>query len=238
MNPMSSRQPARHRHPAWGKLLLGAIVIAALAAIWRYTPLSDYLTGERISGWANTVRHMPFAPLWTVIAYVLSSYVMFPRPVLTLFTVIAFGPWLGFTYSMLGIMAAALSHYYVGIALPGDTVKKLAGSKMQKMGERLQHHGFLTIFAIRVVPVAPFPLEGVIAGTLRIKVWDYSLGTFLGMVPGVLATTVFGRELERAFKDPSQINYWLLAGIVVFFIALTAFVGRWLTKLQSAPAGA
>ena len=226
----------RPRKPAWGKLAAAAVAIAALTAMWRYTPLSEYLTADRISGWARFVREQPMAPVWTVLAYVLTSYLMFPRPVLTLFTVIAFGPWLGFTYSMVGIMAAALSHYYVGRMLPGDTVRKLMGDKLDKMGERLKGHGFLTIFAIRVIPVAPFPVEGIAAGAKRLRVWDYSLGTFLGMLPGVLATTVFGREIEHALEDPDSINYWVLGGVVLFLIVLTIGVGRWLVKLQAAPA--
>ena len=235
---MSEKSTRKKRHrPKWGKLLAGALVIAALAATWRYTPLSEYLTGERISAWAQAVRGMPSAPIWTALAYILSSYVMFPRPVLTLFTVIAFGPWLGFTYSMAGIMLAALSHYYVGRALPSDTVARLAGSKMDKVTEGLKGHGFLAIFAIRVVPVAPFPVEGIIAGAARIKVWDYSLGTFLGMLPGVLATTVFGREIERALKDPSKINYWVVGAVIVVFVLMTYFVGRWFAKQQAQPAG-
>ena len=43
---------------------------------------------------------------------------MFPRPLITLFAVIAFGPWLGFVYSMTGILLAALVTYYVGVKLP------------------------------------------------------------------------------------------------------------------------
>ena len=238
---MTTARPAqkkRHRKPAWGKIAAAAVVIAALTAIWRYTPLSEYLTANRISEWARYVREMHLAPLWTVVAYVVTSYLMFPRPVLTLFTVIAFGPWLGFTYSMLGIMVAALSHYYVGRLLPPDFIRKLLGDKMDKIGDRLRNHGFLTIFAIRVVPVAPFPVEGFAAGAKRLRVWDYSLGTFLGMLPGVLATTVFGREIERALKDPGSLNYWVLGGAVLAVILFTVLVGRWLVKLQETPASA
>ena len=235
---MKKESPRKRRRPAWGKLIAIVVVIAALAAAWRWTPLSEYLTAERIGGWARMARENPWAPLWTLIAYVVTSYVMFPRPVLTLFTVIAFGPWLGFTYSMVGIIVAALSHYYAGRLMPPDTVKKLAGSKMDGVMERLKDHGFLAIFAIRVVPVAPFPVEGFVAGAARLNVWHYTLGTFLGMLPGVLATTVFGRELERALKDPSTINYWILGAVVLVFVLITVFVGRWFAKSSAAPASA
>jgi phospholipase D1/2 len=218
------------RRPAWGKIAAAIVGIAALFALWRYTPLSDYLTGERISDWARVLRELPAAPLWVALVYVATSYIMFPRPVLTLITAIAFGPWLGFTYSMIGIMIAALSHYYVGRLLPKDTVQRIAGDNMKQVSARLKQHGFMAMFAVRVIPVAPFPVEGIIAGAMRLSIWDYSLGTFLGFLPGVLATMVFGREIERALKDASTINYWILGAVVLVFIAVTFFIGRWLTR--------
>ena len=44
------------QRPAWGKIAAAALVLAALAAVWRFTPLAEYVTAERISGWARVVR--------------------------------------------------------------------------------------------------------------------------------------------------------------------------------------
>ncbi|HKY02083.1 MAG TPA: VTT domain-containing protein [Burkholderiales bacterium] len=222
------------RKPAWGKIIAAIVVFVALAAAWRYTPLSEYLTGARIRGWAQAMRDAPFAAAWAVLSYIPASFIMFPRPLLTLFTVIAFGPWLGFTYSMLGIIIAALTHYYTGVALPERTVKHLAGDRIDDYTNRLRNHGFVAIFAIRMVPIAPFPVEGIMAGAARISVRDYTIGTFLGMLPGVLATTVYGRQIERALKDASTINYWVLGAVALIFILITVAVGLWF-KQQSAP---
>jgi phospholipase D1/2 len=75
----------------------------ALAAAWRYTPLSELVTPERIIAWAKAVRGTWWAPIAVVLIYTPSAFVLFPRPLLTLLTVIAFGPWLGFIYGMAGI---------------------------------------------------------------------------------------------------------------------------------------
>src|SRR5690606_3700058 len=45
-----SRRP---RRPAWGKLIALALVFAALAAAWRFTPVSEHLTAENIGRWAR-----------------------------------------------------------------------------------------------------------------------------------------------------------------------------------------
>ena len=38
------------RRPAWGKIIAVLIVLVALGAAWRYTPLKDYVTAARVSG--------------------------------------------------------------------------------------------------------------------------------------------------------------------------------------------
>jgi phospholipase D1/2 len=216
--------------PAWGKILVAVLVIAGLTAAWRYTPLSELITGERISAWARTVREIPWAPFALVLAYTPAAFIMFPRPVLTLIGVIAFGPWLGFAYAMAGVLTSALATYYVGRALPRRTVKNIAGDKAEDVSQQMQNHGILAVAALRFLPTAPYGVEGMIVGTMRVKVWDYVLGTMLGMGPGVLATTVFGTQITNFFEDPSTINYWILGATVVVFVALSWAVGRWLTK--------
>lgn len=219
-----------HRRPAWGKILTAALVVAALAAGWRYTPLSELVTAERIVAWARAVRELKWAPVLVMLAYTPAAFVMFPRPLVTLFAVIAFGPWLGFAYSMTGIVAAALATYYAGRVLHPETVKRLAGDKLDNVTKALRRHGLLAMLAVRIVPAAPFAVEGIIAGAVRIKVLDYTLGTVIGMAPGVLTTSVFGGQIATALEDPSKINYWLVGGVLIAFVALTYWVRRWFQR--------
>ncbi|HEX6317282.1 MAG TPA: TVP38/TMEM64 family protein [Burkholderiales bacterium] len=221
------RKEKGRRSPAWGKLLAIVVVIAALAAAWRYTPLSDYITAERITGWARAIRGWTWAPLVVMFLYTPAAFVMFPRPVLTLLTVIAFGPWLGFAYGMAGIIGSALVTYYVGRLLPEKTLQRLAGDKLDDVIRALRRRGLMAMLAVRIIPVAPFAVEGFIAGAVPIKLWDYTLGTFLGMLPGVLATSVFGGQLTAALEDPSTINWWIVGGVIVAMVALTWYVKRW-----------
>ena len=216
--------------PAWAKIALIALVIFGLTLTWRYTPLAEIITAERVIEWARGVGNLWWAPLVVIVTYSPAAFVMFPRPLITLFAVIAFGPWLGFATSMTGIIGAALATYYAGRVLPRDTVRHLAGEKLNQMSEVLRRRGLLAIFAVRIVPVAPFFIEGMIAGAIRIKVWHYVVGTIMGMAPGTLTTTVFGDQLATALEDPSRINYWLVAGVALLFVVLIWYVRRWFMK--------
>jgi len=55
-------------------------------------------------------------------------------------------------------------------------------------------------------------------------------GTFIGMVPGVLATSVFGDQITRALEDPSTINWWLVGAVLAALGLLTYAVRRWFSK--------
>ena len=59
--------------------------------------------------WAHSIGEARWAPLVVMAAYTPAAFVMFPRPLITLFAVIAFGPVLDFVYGLVGILRAALA---------------------------------------------------------------------------------------------------------------------------------
>jgi phospholipase D1/2 len=220
--------------PAWGKIAGIVGVLIALTALWKFTPLAGYLEGSQITGWARRVGNEWWAPLATILAYTPAALTMFPRPLITLFAVVAFGPLMGFVYAMLGIEVSAWLTYYAGKKLDRSTVRRVAGAKLNSILEVLRLRGLLAITALRLVPLAPFAVEGVVAGAVRVKLWHFMLGTAIGILPGTLTSTVFGDQLQIWMEDPDQINYWLIALVLFVLGAATWLVRRWL--VASAPA--
>jgi uncharacterized membrane protein YdjX (TVP38/TMEM64 family) len=157
---------------------------------------------------------------------------MFPRPLITIFAVVAFGPWLGFASAMAGVAISGVCIYYLGRTLSRDTVRRIAGERLNRTSELLRRHGLAAAFACSVAPVAPFIAVGVIAGAVRIKLWRYLGGMLLGMLPGTLATTVFADQIAAALGESGSINYWLVAGVVLVFVILLYVVRRWMKKLE------
>ena len=231
-------QPVRgkriRRRPAWGKIALAVLVIGAFAAAWRYTALADLLTPDEIRQWSRAARDTRWAPFVMIAAYTPAALLMFPRPVLTLVAVIAFGSWRGTAYAIAGITGAALATYWAGRLMRYDTVRRLAGDKLDPAVKVLRAHGVLGTFALNMVPVPPFAVQGAIAGAARVNAWHYALGSFLGALPTALAWTVFGKQIASALEDHSEISYWLLIAVIVLMVALTYAVRRWFAKQTSA----
>ena len=227
--------------PAWAKIAMLVALIAGLSALWQLTPLSELFDARRIIAWAREFSGHWWAPLVTVLAYTPAALTMFPRSPITLFAVVAFGPWLGFVYAMAGVELSAWATYAAGQQLDRDTVRRMAGRRLNNVIQVLRHRGLIAIIALRLVPLAPFSVEGVIAGAVGIRFWHFMVGTAVGILPGTLAATVFGDQLEAALDDPAGINYWLIGGVIAVMLLATWLVRRWLMKpaneLQSTAAG-
>ena len=220
--------PRRRSRPAWGKIALAAVVMVALAAAWRFTPLADYLTHDRIAAWARAARGTPWAPVVLVLAYTPAAFVLFPRPVLTVISVVAFGAWLGLAYAVVGILGAALATYCVGRYMPREKVRRIVGDMLDEAAPIFRGHAIVGVFAANMVPVPPFGVQGIIAGCMRLNVWQYALGTLLSVLPTALLLAFFGHQLSAGLEGDASV--WLL-GLPLLGMAIFVFLGRrWATR--------
>lgn len=222
------RSPARLHGVRWLKLATTVLIIAALTGIWHFTPAGEVFAPDRVTQWARAFADTVWAPLIVLVAFTPAALVMFPRPIITLFAVVAFGPWLGFAYSMAGILISALFTYWLGTRMDRSTVRRLAGPKLSRILDVLRRRGIVAMSALRLVPLAPFTIEGIVAGAIRIPLRDFTIGTAIGMLPGTLAATVFGDQLQIALRDPSQVNFWIVGAVVIALTTATLLVRRWL----------
>ena len=218
------------RGPAWGKLAFILVGAALLAAVWRWTPLAEIVTVENVLSWTRAVRDTWWAPIAMVLVYIPGSLVLFPRPVMTLVSVMSFGVLFGLVWATLGVLLAALATYGLGRLMKRETVRRLAGDNFEKVGKMLREHGVLAVFGANMLPTPPFVVQNMIAGAARIPLWKFMLGTFLALLPGMVAWTVFGDQIATAMEGSGKVNYWLIGGAVVLLIGFTFFARRWLAK--------
>jgi uncharacterized membrane protein YdjX (TVP38/TMEM64 family) len=71
---------------------------------------------------------------------------------------------------------------------------------------------------------------GLVAGAVRLKLWHLALGTAIGMLPGTLAATIFGDQIETALSG-GRINWWIVGGCIALLGCGVFFVKRWFTKM-------
>jgi phosphatidylserine/phosphatidylglycerophosphate/cardiolipin synthase-like enzyme/uncharacterized membrane protein YdjX (TVP38/TMEM64 family) len=221
----------KRARPIWVLPAALLALAAVLTALWRFTPLSGWANADWIMEWATDFSEVRWAPLLILLAYTPASIVLFPRPLITLLAVAAFGAWHGFAYAFGGILIAAMATYTFGLRLDRQAVRRIARGKLNRLSEVMRHRGLLAMTAVRLVPIAPFAVVNVVAGAIRIRPLHFLLGTALGILPGTLFATVFGDQLVTGLRDPRSINPWLLTALVAIAGALataTWLMRRWL----------
>ena len=206
------------------------LCLTGLAVAWRWTPLGNWLDVTTLVEWATPLRNHPLTPLAVIVAYLVGGLLVAPITVLIVATAVAFGPLLGFTYSLLGCLLSATLTYAIGSLIGRDTVRRFAGAQVSRLSHRLARHGVTAILLVRVLPVAPFTLINVVAGASEVRFRDFILATFLGMLPGLLLMTVFGNQLESVIRDPKAESIMILASLVLALVLVMTWLRRLLVK--------
>ena len=216
-------EPSRYPILVYLSVLGGLLVLAAL---WRFTPMGDWLTRERLISLGAVLEGTLGMPLGVLAAYVGGGLIVLPVTLLHVVTGVVFSfPW-GFLYALSGSLLSAAATYWIGRLLGKDAVRRLGGKRLNRISRRLARQGWLTVVVVRNLPVAPFSVVNMIVGASRIGFKDYLVGTALGMAPSILAITIFADRLFRLIEEPSWGNLaW--AGLVMVFLGGAAWWLKW-----------
>jgi uncharacterized membrane protein YdjX (TVP38/TMEM64 family) len=135
--------------------------------------------------------------------------------------------------ALVGVMSNAILTYGLGVVLGRETVRKLAGQRLNRISKRLARRGVWAVLAVRIVPVAPFSVINLVAGASHVQFRHYLLGTVLGMLPGIVAMTVLGDRLWRFLAEPSAATLTGLAVVIVVVMTVLTLLSRRLSRARS-----
>jgi phosphatidylserine/phosphatidylglycerophosphate/cardiolipin synthase-like enzyme/uncharacterized membrane protein YdjX (TVP38/TMEM64 family) len=202
-------------------IVTACCLLLALIVAWQYSPLSDLADPDVVRAALVGISGNPFAPLLVIAAFLAGGLVAFPITVLIAATSATFGPWLGFAYATMGAMASALVTYGIGVFLGRETLRHWLGPRMTRFRKKIVKQGVLAVVTIRLVPIAPFTLVNLAAGASGIRLLDYVAGTFLGLLPGLLAMAALGHQVMRVLSSPTVAELGLLALGIAGWLALS-----------------
>ena len=221
--------PARHFSTVL-KVVAAGIVIVALALVWEFVPLAK---PYEVRALLASLNDNPLAPLIVVAIFVIGGALMFPVTVLIAATAAAFGPWLGFGYAAVGALLSALVTYSIGAALGKRALRDLLGPRLNRVRQRVAKRGIVAVAAIRLVPVAPFTVVNLAAGASAIPLFDYMVGTTIGMLPGLIMISAVGHQFGRIMTAPTAYDLAILAAAVLGWVALSIGVQAAVSRFWS-----
>jgi uncharacterized membrane protein YdjX (TVP38/TMEM64 family) len=212
-------------------LLLGVL---AMAAAWRWGGLSEWLTMQQAEQTANWIEQSDFSLMLVILTYVIGGLLMVPITLMIIATVSVFGPWYGAGYALLGAELSAIVSFAVGHLLGNEALRRIAGSRVNRISQAIAQRGVLTIITLRIVPVAPFSVINVIAGATAIRLRDFALGSFLGMIPGVVSIAILADRLVASLRDPNPQSILILLAAVVLVILSLLGLRQWSRRKRQA----
>ncbi len=225
-------KPSRTRRAV--TVLCVLFFLAALAAFWRLGQLPEWIASEHFSAWAHAISGHPLSLAIVVAAYVAGGVIMVPVTLLIVVTAMVYSPFWGVVYSWAGCLVSALTTFFIGSKLGKNTVRTIAGKRLNRLGRHLAGRGILSVALIRTIPVATFTVVNIAAGASRISVRYFTAGTALGMLPGIVMITLFTNRFIKAVEQPSWLNTLSAAGLGVALVFGVWWTTKRLTQRKSA----
>ncbi len=220
-------------HTAWRwRLVLFVAVLlllVGLASAWSWSPMRDWLNLENIVGQLRALG-ATYGLVAGIAAFAVAVTLAVPLTFLTVVTLVALGPLQGAICTLIGAMLGAAASYGVGRALGREVLERLGGPRVNAVSQRLAQQGLWAVIVVRVVPVAPFAIVNMVAGSTRISLRDMLLGTLIGMSPGTLVMALFVDQIVEAMRRPSAATFGILLLTVLLIVAGAVGVRYWLRR--------
>ena len=213
-----------------GKMLIAVVLaLLALAAAWRFTALSEYLSPDRMSAFVESLNSEWARAAVTVLGVAILSLLMVPLTALAVVAGIVFGTWQSFVYVLIGAMLSAIAGFLIGEFIGKDAIERFSsGSKLKEISKRVAERGVIAIAILRLVPVAPFTVFNLIAGASHVGFRQYTIGSLMGLTPGIGMVTLFSGSLWQAVTEPDTANVMITAVAAVAVIAFGYATRKWL----------
>ncbi|MBT3372404.1 MAG: TVP38/TMEM64 family protein [Rhodospirillaceae bacterium] len=191
----------------WPLLVLAAGLIGFLAMDGdRYLSLES-LRLYRTDLAAYVTDHTLFMALCFLVAY--AAMVAFSLPgglILTIAGGFLFGSILGTALVVVGATLGATVIFLIAKTALGDPLRARAGPALLKMEAGFQENAFNYLLILRLIPLFPFFLVNLVPAFLGVKLRDYILATFIGIIPGTFVFSQVGTGLDSLLESGDDLS--------------------------------
>ncbi len=222
----------------WLWIGLGALVIVAMTALWRLTPLGEWTSPEKLNEQVSSMLAWPWAPLSLAAIYLLGNALMFPNIALNLAVIVALGSVWGVMAAMAGTLLAGIAAFLIGQKYGQGLVKRLDVNAMNRPLKMVRESGLPGMILLRMLPIAPYPIVNLAVGAGGISTGTFVIGTFVGVLPSLVAMGVIGFQLRQVWESPDPASISILVLVVAAYVVLGWLIKKRLSSRVDAPASA
>jgi uncharacterized membrane protein YdjX (TVP38/TMEM64 family) len=225
--PPHSVEPPK---PLWKRLLPLAVIAAALTAFFALGG-PDYVSLESLKENRETLGAMVadnFALVFFgfIALYALLVGISFPgASFLSIFGGFLFGAIFGGLAVVVGATIGATAIFLAARYAFGDALSKKAGPYMKKFEAGLKENELSYLFILRLIPAFPFFIVNIVPALFDVKIRNYILTTFFGIIPGSFVYASVGAGVGAVFdagEDVQLSGLMLQPKIIVPIVGLIA----------------
>ena len=210
------------------KLILLLILVIGIAAAVMYR---DQLNVAALENWLLDAG--PAAPILFMIIYAIGTVFFLPGSLMTLLGGALFGPWWGTFYNLTAATLGAMLSFLAARYLASDWVAQKTGGKMKQLITGVENEGWRFVAFTRLVPLFPFNLLNYALGLTKISFSQYSIATYVCMLPGAIAYTYLGYAGKEAIAGGEGMIQKILLAIAL--LAVVSFLPRLIGMLRRKP---
>jgi len=194
-------------------LILGIVFVCGTLAFMYQESVVAFLTDLE-----NQKRMNPFMVAGALILVKsIAAPLGFPGTPFTLITGSIFGVWIGTVVALIGNTIGAVLAFLLARYIFKEHAQSLIAKypRIKEYVAQLEDNGLSTILFLRLVPLFPFNATNFLLGVTPVSLRTYTLGSFIGMIPGTFLFVYLGGSLRML--SPLNIALSVL-GIVTLII--------------------
>ena len=222
----STTAPTSNRRAIISNVLIAAVVIAALVWAFRTLPIAEGL--RTATAWVDSLG--VWAPIAFIGLYIFCVVFLLPGSILTAAAGTLFGVGLGTVYVSIASTLGATLAFLIGRHFVREKVeKKIAGNQsFAALDSAVAEEGWKIVGLTRLSPLFPFTLLNYAYGVTKVRLREYFLASWIGMLPGTLLYVYIGSlgkaAAEAGSKSPAQ---WVMYGVgLLATIAVTIYITK------------
>jgi uncharacterized membrane protein YdjX (TVP38/TMEM64 family) len=230
------RRGGDHRHaweppPLTGVLVTVAGIVLLALMVLVIEPLRTGV-GDAVSGDTESLREelrdLGFAGALITLALALVHVVVwYPAEILDAAAGYVYGFWVALPLVMAGWLLNAAVAHQVGRHAARPLLYRVAGRERYLRLEHLVRAGGVTLLlAMRLVPIVPFSLFSIAAGSARVPMARFMWTTAVGYLPITAVFVYLGSRLEEL--SPTDPVLWVGVVVLVVLLLLTRRLARML----------
>ena len=147
---------------------------------------------------------------------------------IAIFAGFIFGKWLGLIFLMSGMTIGATGLYIFANFFLKEMIRDKFLNKFKNLDEKFKKSEFIYLLVYRFVGGIPFALSNVLPCIFNVKISNFFLATFIGLIPQFFLLVTIGSGLEKIINQnleaPSIMDLIIQPDIYVPLIAFVALL--------------